>query len=64
MANSEQRIVIAELVAEIPSHLRRVQAVAKSLDGPVREALEHYEVAGLQAVIELQRERRGVKHHG
>lgn len=57
----EQRASIAELLAEIGPHLRRVEAVAKHLQGPAREALDHYNAAALQAVLELQRERLGVK---
>ena len=61
MASNEQRAMIAELVAEIPPHLRLVQVVGKLLHGPAREALDDYEAAGVQVVLELQRERLGVK---
>jgi hypothetical protein len=61
MASNEQRAMIAELAAEIPPHLRRVQAASQSLHGPAREALDHYAAAGVQVVLELQRERLEVR---
>ncbi len=57
----EQRAMIAELAAELLPHLRRVEAVAKALKGPARVALDQYCAAAVQAMLELQRERLGVK---
>jgi hypothetical protein len=55
---------IAELLAEMLPHLRRVAALAKHVSGPSRVALDKYVAASLVAQIELRREQLGVKSHG
>jgi hypothetical protein len=61
MPSDEQRAMIAELAAEIPFHLRRVETVASALPEPARDALRRYAAAGAQAILEIERERLGVK---
>jgi hypothetical protein len=58
---SEQRAMIAELLAEIGPHVRRIEAVGKTLQGPARDALDQYGAAAVQAMLELQRERLAVR---
>ncbi len=58
---AENRVEIAELLATIPPHVRRVEAVARRTNGPARVALDRYAAAGLEVEIALQRKKLGVK---
>lgn len=58
---SDRTAEIAELLATIPPHVRRVEAVAKRTSGPAKVVLDRYAAAGLEVEIALQRERLGVK---
>jgi hypothetical protein len=55
---------IAELLAEMLPHLRRVEALSKHLSGPSRIALDAYAVASLAAQIALRREQLGIRPGG
>ncbi len=58
--DAERGAEIAELLAEIVPHIRRVEAVARRTNGPARVALDCYTAAGLDVVLALKRERLGV----
>ena len=58
---AENHAEIAELLATIPPHVRRVEAVAKRVSGPAKAVLDKYAAAALEVMLTLQRERLGVK---
>lgn len=58
----DERDAMLKLTAEMPKHLREVEAVARTVSGAARKALHTYAKAILSAVVELQRERLEIPH--